>query len=104
MKSMHQAVSRAQVAVLSAILLIPCFWQRRVQAGDLASHIYNSWLAQQNDLGKDPGLVIAPLRTNGLFDWILSWLCRTVGPEPAQRIAVALAVLIFFWGSVAFVW
>ena len=92
---------RIYVVALSAILLIPCFWQRRIEAGDLSSHIYNSWLAQQIDLGKAPGLTIAPVATNVLFDLILSGLFRSIGAEAAQRIAVSLVVLIFFWGAFA---
>ena len=102
MKSMHQSVRR-YVAAVSAILLIPCFWQRRIQAGDLASHIYNSWLAQQIEFGKAPALAIAPVNTNVLFDLILSGLYRNFGAQAAQRIAVSLVVLIFFWGAFAFV-
>ena len=26
-------------------LLVPCFWQPRIQSVDLSSHIYNAWLA-----------------------------------------------------------
>ena len=33
-------------AGLSVLLLSPCYWQPRLQAGDLSSHIYNAWLAQ----------------------------------------------------------
>src|SRR6186713_1711582 len=76
-----------RVFFTSLLVLIPCFWQRRIQAGDLASHIYNSWLAQQIDLGQAPDLTIVPLSTNVLFDLILSALFRTFGAEPAQRIA-----------------
>ena len=93
---------RIYVTALSGVLLIPCFWQRRIQAGDLSSHIYNSWLAQQIDLGRAPGLTIAPVTTNVLFDLILSGLFRSFGAEAAQRIAVSLVVLIFFWGAFAF--
>jgi len=89
----------AKTALMSIVLLIPCFWQRRIQAVDLASHIYNSWLAQQIELGKAPGLTIAPVSTNVLFDLILSRLFEVFGPEPAQRIAVSISVLIFFWGA-----
>jgi hypothetical protein len=95
------SVSWAYGAGASAILLIPCLWQHRIQAGDLSSHIYNAWLAQQIDIGKAPALTIAPVTTNVLFDLILSWLFRSFGAEGAQRIAVSLAVLIFFWGAFA---
>src|SRR4030088_1591255 len=100
---MQKGISRVYVALLSLMLLIPCFWQRRIQAGDLSSHIYNSWLAQQIDLGKGPALTTTPIATNVLFDLILSPLFRTFGPEVAQCIAVSLVVLIFFWGAFAFV-
>src|SRR4051812_32714026 len=82
---------RSRVALLSVVLLIPCFWQRRIEAGDLGSHIYNAWLAQQIELGNAPGLVIAPLTTNVLFDLILARLLGVFGPDAAQRIAVSLA-------------
>jgi len=35
-----RVVSSIPILLLSTILLIPCFWQRRIQAGDLASHIF----------------------------------------------------------------
>jgi len=96
--------SGTSIALLSLIVLVPCFWQHRIQAGDLGSHIYNSWLAQQISMGKAPDLAIAPVTTNVLFDWILSCFFRNFGPELAQRIAVSIAVLIFFWGAFAVVW
>src|SRR5579859_7499794 len=101
MKRMRKGVSWAYVAALSGVVLIPCFWQRRIEAGDLSSHIYNAWLAQQIDFGRAPGLTIAPVTTNVLFDLILSGLFRSFGAEAAQRIAVSLVVLIFFWGAFA---
>ena len=42
----------------SLLVLLPCYWQARIQAGDLSSHIYNSWLAQLIEAGKLPGLVV----------------------------------------------
>src|SRR5215469_14426426 len=87
----------------SLILLLPCYWQPRVEAGDLSSHIYNSWLAQLIESGKLDGLVIVSQTTNILFDFILSGLFRALGPEPAQRIAVSIAVLTLIWGAFAFV-
>src|SRR5258705_5657972 len=44
------------VLLVSAAILIPCFWQRHIQAGDLASHVYNAWLAQLVETGKAPGV------------------------------------------------
>ncbi len=90
-------------ALASAALLVPCFWQSRIQAGDLGSHIYNAWLAELIRQGRAPGLSIAPQTTNVLFDLLLIGLFRTVGCAAAQRIAVSLAVLAFAWGAFAFV-
>src|SRR3977135_3176718 len=90
-------------ALISIVLLIPCFWQRRIQAVDLCSHIYNSWLAQQIELGGAPGLRIVALSTNVLFDLILKTLYDNFGADAAQRIAVGGSVLIFFWGAFALV-
>ncbi|MGA3094818.1 MAG: hypothetical protein ABSF25_00055 [Bryobacteraceae bacterium] len=87
---------------ISALLLAPCYWQPRIQAGDLSSHIYNSWLAQLIESGRAQGLIVAPQTTNVLFDLVLSGLFRAVGAEAAQRIAVSLAVLIFVWGAFVF--
>ncbi len=89
--------------VAAAILaLAPCFWQARIQAGDLASHIYNAWLAQLIQQGKAPGLAIVPQYTNVMFDLLLSVLFNAFGPDAAQRIAVALAVLVFAGGAFTF--
>src|SRR5260370_42381591 len=98
-----RVVSRIAILLLSMILLIPCFWQRRIQAGDLASHIYNSWLAQQIHLGKAPGLTLAPLTSNVLFDLALRMLFQAFAAEAAQRISVSAAALSFFWGAFALV-
>lgn len=87
----------------SVVLLVPCFWQSRIQAGDLSSHIYNAWLAQLIDTGHTDGLVIVPQHTNVLFDLVLDGLFRLWGADWAQRVAIAAAVLIFVWGAFAFV-
>lgn len=87
----------------SILVLLPCYWQARIQAGDLSSHIYNSWLAQLTEAGKLPGLVVVNQATNILFDRILSGLFGALGPDLAQRIAVSIAVLTFVWGAFAFV-
>ena len=87
----------------SLLLLVPCYWQSRLQLGDLSSHIYNAWLAQLIESGRAPGLAIAPQTTNVLFDLMLSGLFKTFGAEAAQRISVSLAVLTFVWGAFAFV-
>jgi len=86
------------------LLLVPCFWQSRIQAGDLSSHLYNAWLAQLIERGQAPGLTLARQSNNVLFDLMLSGLMRAFGAAAAQRIAVSAAVLVFFWGAFAFVW
>jgi hypothetical protein len=88
---------------ISAFLLIPCFWQRYIVAGDLDSHMYNAWLAQLIKQGRAPGLWIAPQWQNILFDVMLSKLGMLFGLAVAERIAVAACVLIFFWGGFALI-
>src|ERR1039457_1291581 len=90
-------------ALVSLLFLIPCYWQPRIQGGDLWSHIFNSWLSQLIESGRLQGLVMVQQTTNILFDLILSGLFKVVGPEAAQRIAVSLAVLTFVWGAFAFI-
>ncbi len=91
------------VLVMSAAVLIPCFWHQRIEAGDLASHVYNAWLAQLIEKGQAPGLYIARQWNNVLFDVMLLGLAKAVGFAAAQKIAVSACVLIFFWGVFAFV-
>jgi len=93
--------SRWLYVLVSLVVLAPCYWQARVQAGDLSSHIYNAWLAQLIESRHPQGLQIVGQSTNVLFDLILSGLFRVFGPGAAQRISVALSVLIFIWGAFA---
>jgi hypothetical protein len=93
---------RLALLLVLAAALIPCFWQSRIQAGDLSSHIYNAWLAQLVSAGQAPGIVVAPQTTNVLFDWLLSAFLP-LGAGLAQRFAVVLAVLAFVSGAFAFV-
>jgi hypothetical protein len=97
------ARSRWMYVAASLAILIPCFWQSRLQAGDLSSHIYNAWLAHLVEDGQAPGLTIARQSTNVLFDCILKGLFELYGADVAQRIAVSCAVLVFVWGAFAFV-
>jgi len=97
------ASHRWRYALVSLGLMIPCFWQPRIQAGDLSSHIYNAWLAQLIENGQAGGLMIVRQSTNVLFDLLLSGLFRLAGPEWAQRAGVSSAVLIFVWGAFAFI-
>ncbi len=87
------------IPLFSAFLLIPCFWQSRIQSADLGSHIYDAWLASQIHQGGLPGLWISSQSNNILFDVMLEWLFVRVGPGLAQRIAVSASVLIFAWGA-----
>jgi hypothetical protein len=90
-----------QVLATSAALLIPCFWHRRIEAGDLASHVYNAWLAQLIERGQAPGLYLAKQWNNILFDFLLLKLANAFGLAAAQKIVVPLCVLLFFWGAFA---
>ncbi len=89
--------------LVSAILAVPCFWQPRLQAGDLSSHVYNAWLARLISQGIAPGLIIVPLWTNTLFEIVETWLQGVFTPAAAERIGTCAAVLIFFWGAFALV-
>jgi len=86
-------------AAASLLLLTPCFWHPYIEAGDLGSHLYNAWLVELIHQGKAPGLWIATQWNNVLFDWILSCAGRCFGLIPAEKIAVSISVLIFFWGA-----
>lgn len=94
---------RIRIVAISAILLIPCFWQRRIEADDLASHTYNAWLAQLVWQGRAPGLWVKHLSNNVLFDWMLSGFTPLFGFNLGEKIAVSLAVLLLFWGAFAFI-
>jgi hypothetical protein len=89
--------------VASLLLLVPCYWQPRIEAGDLASHIYNCWLAEWIGRTRPAGLEVAHPFTNVLFDWMLSGFDRLAGAGAAQHLAVSLAVLTFVWGAFAFI-
>src|SRR5712671_1046037 len=43
---------------ISAAALIPCFWHKHIEAGDLGSHVYNAWLAELVQRGELSGLRI----------------------------------------------
>src|SRR4029077_12646291 len=92
-----------QALAISAGLLIPCFWHRRIEAGDLASHVYNALLAQLIERGQAPGLYLARQWNNVLFDLLLLKFGNLFGLSVAQKIVVPLCVLIFFWGTFALI-
>jgi len=89
--------------VSSALVIAPCLWHRRIEAGDVPSHLYNAWLTHLIEAGQAPGLWLAHRWNNVLFDFALSWLGNIFGWAPAEKIAVCGAVLIFFWGAFALV-
>jgi hypothetical protein len=95
--------SRLRILLLSAVLIVPCWWQWHIEAGDLASHVYNAWLAQLIEKGQAPGLYLAKQWNNVLFDVLLLRTANFVGIAAAEKIAVSICVLIFFWGVFAFI-
>jgi len=90
------------IAGISALLVIPCFWRSRIQAGDLGSHVYNAWLAQLIEHHQISGLTIARQWSNILFDLLLQNVGNLLGFVAAEKIVVAFAVLVFFWGCFSF--
>ncbi len=90
---------RAAVLGTSLLLILPVLLQRHVQAGDLASHLYNTWLVLLVKSGEPLGLEIVPQYSGVLFDWWLEGLWRLGGPVFAEKTAVSVSVLLFFWGS-----
>jgi hypothetical protein len=88
-----------KLLAVSALILVPCFWHSEIVSSDLGSHLYNAWLVQLIRHGQAPGLWIAPQHTNVLFDLLLSTLDSAFGLRGAEKIAVSIAVLIFFWGT-----
>jgi hypothetical protein len=91
------------VIAISLALIVPCFWHERIEAGDLASHTYNAWLAQLISEGKAPGLWLARQWNNVLFDYFLSGVASVVGIHAAEKIVVSASMLLFFWGAFAFI-
>jgi hypothetical protein len=89
------------ILAISALLLVPCYWHRRIEAGDLPSHVYNAWLAQLIEKGQAPGLYLARQWNNFLFDVALLECGKLFGLAAAEKMVVAACVLIFFWGAFA---
>src|SRR5690348_6908531 len=92
-----------RVTALSIALLIPCFWHRRIAAGDLASHVYNAWLAQLIEKGQAPGLYVVKRWNNVLVDLALLHFGNRFGLAAAEKIVISLCVMIFFWGAFALI-
>ena len=91
------------ILIISLAIVVPCFWHRHIEAGDIASHVYNAWLAQLIEQGQAPGLYFVRQWNNVLFDWMLLHAANLVGLAAAEKIVVSFCVLIFFWGIFVFV-
>jgi hypothetical protein len=91
------------ILVLSIAMIVPCLWHRHLEAGDLASHVYNAWLAQLIEKGQAPGLYFVRQWDNVLVDWMLLHAANLFGFAAAGKIVASLCVLIFFWGTFAFI-
>jgi hypothetical protein len=89
--------------LLTILVAVPCFWQPHIQAGDLSSHLYSAWLVSKVSAGELPGLYVVPQFTNVLFDHLLSILWKTGSVVFTERVAVLIAVQVFFWGCLAFI-
>lgn len=94
--------SLAFYAIVSLLIGIPCIWQQHIQANDLSSHLYNAWLVNQVSTGHLHGLYVVPQFTNVLFDHLLTLLMKTGSVAITERVAVLVAVQVFFWGCFAF--
>jgi hypothetical protein len=103
-KTALQVMRKNAVAalLLSVLVLIPCFWHTHIQAGDLGSHIYNAWLAQLAERHEISGIVVVRQWDNVLFDLMVLHIANWFGFVAAEKLAVSIAVLIFFWGAFAF--
>jgi hypothetical protein len=65
-----------RILILSALVVIPCLWHPRIEAGDLGSHVYNAWLVQLIERGQAPGLYLATKWNNVLFDLAIGWTSK----------------------------
>src|ERR1700724_1572800 len=87
------------ILAVSFAMIGPCLWHRRIEAGDLASHVYNAWLAQLIEKGQAPGLYISKQWNNFLFDVALLQCGKLLGLAAAEKIVVGGVVLVFIWGA-----
>jgi hypothetical protein len=93
----------SRVLLISALILLPCFWHKRLENGDLPSHTYNAWLAHLITQGQAPGLYIQFRWNNILVDLALEKFGVWVGFVAAERILAIISVLVFFWGAFALI-
>jgi hypothetical protein len=101
--SARPGMKAAAYVSASLACLVPCFWQERIQASDLSSHLYNAWLANLMTQHHMAGLHFVSLSNNIEFDLLLASLLRAFGLDWATRIAVGAAALLFFWSAFVFV-
>lgn len=101
LRFLHEKFLR--VLGISVAVTLPCFWHRRIEAGDLGSHTYNAWLSHLISSGQAPGLYLAHQWNNILLDVALLRVGNVVGLATAEKIVVPLCVLIFFWGAFAWI-
>ena len=90
------------VTIISLLVSVPCFWKPRVHSLDLPSHVYNAWLADLAASNAAPGIHVATVWTNVLFDWFLSALISLTTISMAERLSVWVCALTFFWSCFAF--
>jgi hypothetical protein len=90
------------VIAVSILLVVPCFWHSHIQAGDLGSHVYNTWLAQLAQQHQVSGIVVVKQWNNVLFDLLVLHAANVFGFVAAERIVVSLGVLLFSWGAFSF--
>ena len=89
---------------ISAVILIPCFWHRTIEAADLGSHLYNAWLVQLIERGQVArALGCADVEQCPIRLAAESALGNVFSLFAAEKIGVSIAVLIFFWGMFALV-
>jgi hypothetical protein len=96
-------IHRLRPILVSAAVVVPCFWRPIVSGFDLQSHLYNAWLATLIENGSIHGLWIGRQSTNVLIDMLLPWLLKTFGVSVAERVICCGTVLIFFWGAFRFI-
>lgn len=67
------------IATVSVLLLVPCVWQAHIESTDLATHVYNAWLARLIPTQQLPGLWMNHQVTNVVFDYLLTCLRQATG-------------------------
>src|ERR1700693_79830 len=82
-----------KILAISALVLLPCFWHRHIAAGDLASHMYNAWLAQLIERGQVTGLWLDSRWNNVFFDLLMSGFGKFFRLEAAETRAGSWCLL-----------